>query len=128
MITRAFFILVLLGVSGCATSRLEQLDATLRAYERAVRWGDFQTAFALASQSEAPLPDFRRLQNIRITSYDRLGSPQGNADSTRLVQFVEIRYVNVNNMSERVLTDKQEWVYSPSGEHWKLRSAFPAFP
>lgn len=129
MTARRFLLaLIVVAVGGCATTRLELLDTTLRAYERALRWGDFRTAFALTAQQESPLPDFRRLQDIRVTSYDRLGGPQNNADGTQLVQFVEIRYINIKNMSERVLADRQEWMYSSSDERWKLRSAFPDFP
>ncbi len=116
-------------VAGCATSmRLEKFDTTTRAYERALRWSDFQTAFALAGNADAPLPDFRRLQDVRVTSYDVVGAPQVNGDASQVVQMVEIRYANLGNMSERRLTDRQTWVYSPSDERWKLRSAFPAFP
>lgn len=111
---------------GCASARVDQLDAALRAYERAIRWSDFKTAFALANQPNAPIPDFERLQFIRVTSYDKIGSPQASADGMKLVQVVEIRYVNVNRMSDMVVTDKQTWEYA--NQRWTLTSPFPFFP
>ena len=127
---RSTFLLLLAVLTvGCATNvRLERFDTTIRAYERALRWSDFQAAFVLAGNADTPPPDFRRLQNIRVTSYETLGAAQGNDDTSRMAQVVEIRYVNVANMSERVLTDQQVWVYSESDRRWRLRSVFPVFP
>lgn len=122
--------LCMLVVTACSTvgSRLEKFETTARAYERAVRWSDFQRAFMFTGPSEAaPLPDFKRLQNVQVTSYDVVGAPQPNADGMQVVQLVEIRYVNTNSMSERVFADKQVWKFSDSDERWKLTSAFPEF-
>ena len=112
---------------GCAASRVDQLDIALRAYERAIRWSDFKAAFALAGQPNAPVPDFERLQYIRVTSYDKIGAPQISADGTKLAQAVEVRYVNVNRMADRAFTDEQVWEYSEPEQRWKLTSPFPTF-
>lgn len=120
------FISFVMVAAGCAPARLEKADATLRAYERSIRWSDFKTAFALSGKTTEP-PDFNRLQHIRVTSYDLVGAPRANEDSSKFVQVVEIRYVNVNNMSERVLNDQQVWSYSESDDRWKLESPFPPF-
>lgn len=116
-------------VAACATAvRLEKFETMARAYERALRWSDFRTAFALAGNADAQAPDFSRLQDVRVTSYDVIGAPQRNDEASEVVQMVEIRYANLGNMSERRLMDRQTWIYSPSAERWKLRSPFPAFP
>lgn len=112
---------------GCANVRVDQLDAALRAYERAVRWSDYKTAFALANQPNAPVPDFERLQHVRVTSYDKIGSPQMTADGMKMIQVVEIRFVNVNRMVDRVLMDTQVWEYAEAEQRWKLTSPFPSF-
>lgn len=120
------WVLVVL-LAGCSSVRLSMLDNTLRAYERAIRWSDFKTAYALANNPNAAVPDFQRLQDIRVTSYDKLGAPQGDADGMKLKLAVELRYVNVNNMSERVLQDEQTWEYVEKEDRWRLTSPFPAF-
>ena len=125
-------LLVVAIVTGCASitsgARTERFDKTALAYERALRWSDFRTAFALTGNIDAPVPDLQRLENIRVTSYDVVGAPQVNADASRVVQLVEIRYVSLRNMAERVLADRQTWSYVEKDQRWKLDSAFPAFP
>ena len=37
------------------------------------------------------------------------------------------RFVNVNRMADRVLTDKQEWEFDEAAQRWKLTSPFPIF-
>lgn len=128
MVARKLLLVLLVSfVAGCATARLSVLDNTMRAYERAIRWGDFKTAYALANNPNTSVPDFQRLQNIRVTSYDRLTAPQADNEGTKLKQAVEVRYVNINNMSERVLQDEQTWEYVEKEDRWRLTSAFPAF-
>jgi hypothetical protein len=121
--------LVLAGCAGInASARLEKFDAMSRLYERAMRWSDFAKAFGLAYQQGATPPDLRRLQDIRVTSYERLGAPQAVEGGGEVVQGVEIRYVHLANMAERRLLDRQRWEYSETESRWYLRSEFPAFP
>lgn len=134
MMRRRVIVTLLLGaaVAGCAgmtsSGRVDKFDATVRHYERAIRWGEFPTAYVLAAPSATAAPDFQRLQDIRVTSYEVLSAPQANADATEIAQVVEIRYVHVRQMSERRFVDRQQWVYVPDQKRWKLQSPFPAFP
>ena len=112
---------------GCATVRYDKLETTLRAYEQAIRWSDFKTAFAMMDLPNASVPDFERLQHIRVTSYDKVGAGQLSADGMRLIQVIEIRFVNVNRMTDRVLIDKQVWEFSDADLRWKLKTPLPAF-
>jgi hypothetical protein len=114
-------------IGGCATARIEILDATLRAYERNIRWSEFRTAFALAGQADAPLPDFQRLQNVRVTSYEKVDVNTAQVSDTKISQTIEIRYVHLLNMNERVYTDQQTWVYTEADQRWRLSSPFPTF-
>ncbi len=118
-------------MTGCASygvsKRQKLFDASALAYERAIRWSDYRQAFTLAGNADATPPDLQRLQNVRVTSYDVLGVPQPNADFSRVVQVVEIRYVQINQMSERSLADQQTWVYSDKDERWRLMTPFPGF-
>jgi len=124
--------LVLLAalIAGCAgmtvQGRLSQLDDLARAYGRALRWSDFQTAYALTRTSaEAPL-DAARLKDIQVTSYELLNTAP-TADGKTAQQIAEIKYVNTRRMAERTLLDQQDWAYSEPDSRWYLRSAFPDF-
>jgi len=120
-------IAVLLAACITANVRSDQFDATARAYERALRWSDFRTALAFLADTASALAEAERLQGVRVTSYEPIGVPKANADTSRVVQMVEIHYVNHSNMSERTLTDRQVWEYSDKEQRWKLASPFPAF-
>jgi hypothetical protein len=120
-------VLIALVLSGCSTARLGTLESTLRAYERNIRWSEFRTAFALAGNAQAPIPDFQRLQHIRVTSYERIDQQLLTDDDSKLTQTIEIRFVNVLNMSDRVIIDRQTWVYTELDERWRLTSPFPTF-
>lgn len=121
-------LLVACAAAGCAGSaRTDKLEATWRAYERAVRWSDFPTAFALAGQPQSAPPDLRYLRDIRVVAYEKVGPPRAENDGAKVSQAVEIRYVNVNHMSERILADRQVWEYQDATERWTLTSPFPSF-
>jgi hypothetical protein len=129
---RALTVAAALLLGGCAgmgaQMRMDKLDTMLRAYDRAVRWSEFETAYALATPAGTKAPDFTRFQGIRPTSYDQLGSLQANADSTQIVRMVEIRYIHTATMVERRLADRQVWEYAEKEGRWYLRSEFPGFP
>ena len=108
-------------------ARLERFDQTARAYERAIRWSDFSTAMAmLRAPGQMQASDLERLKDIRVTSYDAR-AVRPSPDGTTIDQIVEIRYVNVNSMVERSLTDLQHWVYVEDENRWSLQGSLPAF-
>ena len=120
-------LLVAVTVAACTTNvRSERFDVAARAYERAMRWSDFGKAFAFSANTENK-PDLEHLQHVRVTSYDLLGAASASADFSKMVQAVEIHYVDTRNMSERTLTDQQVWEYSEPDQRWKRTSPFPAF-
>ncbi len=127
-ISLLLFVVALAGCASIGSSyRLDKFEATSRAYERAIRWSDFRSAFALAGKTDGPLPDLERLQSIRVTSYEVIDTPQITEEASRVAQAVEIHYVNQRNMSERLWADQQVWVYTEKDERWRLQSAFPVF-
>jgi hypothetical protein len=124
---KLWWLLLALMLSGCGSVRTEQLQNVMREYDRAMRWSDFQTAYALTNQPAASAPDFQRLQSIRITGYDERGSGAANPEGTKLIRAVQIGYVNVNRMSDRSIMDQQVWEFAESDKRWKLVSPFPSF-
>ncbi len=118
-----------LVLSACSTTptELETLDETLQSYERAIRWGDFPTAFVFQKEPKA-IPDWERhaLRGIRVTSY-RTINKEVNPEMTEAKIMVDIRYYFDNSARERVLTDRQVWSYNKSSERWLLDTSFPKF-
>lgn len=126
-----YLVAVIVFVAGCAgmseQARLDRFDQTARAYERAIRWSDFQNAFAmLRTPPGSQAPDLGRLRDIRVTSYETR-AVRPSPDGSTIEQLVEIRYVSVNSMVERSLTDLQQWVYAEDEKRWYLQGGLPAF-
>ena len=106
---------------------LESLDKTLNAYERSIRWRDFDFARSL-QKTPKEISDFKRqrLKNIRVTSYKVINKQiEPDYSTTRLL--VDIRYYYDNSVVERTLTDRQTWAYDKPRNRWQLTTPFPNF-
>lgn len=106
---------------------LESLDKTLKAYERAIRWRGYDFARSLQKNPEAISDAQRqRLKNIRVTSYKVINKTI-SADYSKTDLIVDIRYYFDNSVVERVITDRQRWLYDKDRNRWQLDTAFPNF-
>jgi hypothetical protein len=126
VITRATAIMVVAVLAGCAggLTRKDRLDYTLRAYERSIRWSQFDAASGFEAGGRAAVPD--RLQRIKVTSYDVVESTLAD-DKERAQQTVRIRYYDTDDMRERIAIDHQDWRYDTAKEKWVLQSGLPPF-
>ena len=67
-------ILVLL-IAVCAKIEVQKqmnlFDETIRAYDRAIRWGEYEEAFAYKklSDQDNKVPDFSEYRQIKVTAY-----------------------------------------------------------
>jgi hypothetical protein len=105
-------------------SRLEQFEKTARAYDKAIRWSDFEAAYSLTRPDPARPPDFTRLKGIQVTSYEAVGAvPSAGAKEVR--QAVAIEYMRINDMRVRRIVDEQVWVYSGVEKRWQLTTGLP---
>lgn len=106
---------------------LDSLDQTLIAYERAIRWRNFNGARALQVKP-MKISDFKRqrLKDLRITSYRTIEKIVAS-DYSKAELLVDIRYYYDSGAVERVLTDRQLWVYDKQRNRWQLKSSFPEF-
>jgi hypothetical protein len=121
---------VALLIGACASMgeqrRLEQFERTARAYDKAIRWSDFQAAYSLTRPDPTRPPDFARLKGIQITSYEAVGAlPSGGGMEVR--QAVAIEYMRINDMRVRRIMDEQVWVYSEAEKRWQLTTGLPDF-
>ena len=126
-----FFALLFAATLGaCATPQKQKdLDATLMAYEKVIRWAEWDAAYGFLDPeylAENPVTrlDMDRLRLFRVSNYTiRSATPinEGNG----LLQTVEIRMFNRNQATERVVLDQQEWHFDEVAERWMLHSGLP---
>lgn len=118
-----------LNLSSCSFTpeALDSLDKTLKAYEKAIRWRNYKFARRL-QKNPVDISDYQRqrLKNIKVTSYKIIGKVIA-PDFSKTDLIVDIRYYHDNSAVERVLTDRQAWVYEADANRWQLDSAFPDF-
>jgi len=121
--------LVLLLLTACATQseRARNLDSTLRAYEQAVRWGDYRAAFGFMEEEPADVSQqARSWENIRVSGY-RTAPLRLDEQGRRAVQIVEIRYYDTRTMREHRLMDRQQWRYDADADRWYRVNPPPTF-
>ena len=118
-----------LSLTSClyAPKELDSLDNTLVAYERAIRWRNYNGARALQVKP-MKVSDFKRqrLKELRITSY-RIIEKVIAPDYSKAELLVDIRYYYDKSAIEKVVTDRQLWLYDKKRNRWQLESPFPDF-
>lgn len=129
-VRRFAYALLLIMLAGCASNeKARDLQDTVRAYESAIRWGNFRGAINFIAPEDRPDSrqlnfELQRLENIRVTGVLPLHqAPQADPDT--VVQIVEIRYANRHTAVERTVQDRQVWRYDPDEETWWLISGLP---
>ena len=120
--------LLILMLGGCASTpeELEQLDTTLKNYEKAMLWSEYD--YILTSHKGQRMSQYQheKLKAIKVTSYEVVKSklmPGGQ----KFVQLVTIKYYNRSYGVVRSLRIDQEWVYEEARKSWVLLTPFPAF-
>ena len=123
------YILLCLVLSACASSSEQgrMFERSTFAYERAIRWGEFNKALAFHRGKDEPLDEStrRELKQIRVTSYDTVYARR--LGENEVEQIVEVKYYLENQVVERSLTLKQHWEYDENKQAWYLTSPFPSF-
>ena len=113
----------------CATlkDRTDRLEQAQRAYESAIRWGQFGVAYAMHRNADGSTPTpSPRLGKYKVTSYHVLSSSVAD-DQNGADQAVEIKYYNSDYMLEKTLTLRQHWRYDAPKQRWFITSAPPDF-
>jgi hypothetical protein len=126
------FVLVLLIV-GCAKIEVQQqmslFDETIRAYDRAIRWGEYEEAFAYKKllDQDNKVPDFAEYRQIKVTAYKVKKTILDEESFSKVVRFVDIQYYRKSNVTVKTLIDRQKWEYNEEIDRWYLISGLPAF-
>lgn len=125
-----FLVLALIG--GCATYEMEKkmnrYEYTTHQYEKAIRWGSYDVAnsFRKPSDPGESAPDFERLKQFAVTSYEVVNQNMSE-DQNEAQLTVDIRYYHRDTMTERQLVDRQHWRWDAEKAVWLLESPLPAF-
>ena len=131
--TLSVFVMMLLGVAiiaGCASNdRLRQMEAAMRAYDSAVRWGEFRAALGYIDPEEHPDERelnflLQRFEQVRVTGYRETARTPGPDENT-VIRLLELRIANRHTAAERVVRDRQVWRYDPEAERWWQVSGLP---
>lgn len=124
---------VCLVLSGCATqsSLTEELDRSVKAYNRMLRWHELENAvmtYADSEQREASLKkaDALKKQGISITDF-RILSTRYVPDKKEGDVVAEFDYYMLPSTRVKTVSHRQEWVYQADIKSWKLKNSLPAF-
>lgn len=118
---------ILVGCAGLSDQHLKFQQINF-AYERALRWGEYDKAYSAHINEKEPLSanERKRLLPYRVSGYNVL-SNQLSADQTKVTQLVEIRYYNESVAIERKLNVTLEWEMDKASGNWHITSPFPHF-
>jgi len=121
-------LIFILSIGGCASvpEELEMLDNTLKNYEKAMLWSEYD--YILTSHKGQNLNEYQheKLKGIKVTSYDVLRSkllPGGK----KFVQIIALKYYNRSYGVVRSIRVEQEWVFEEERGAWVVLTPFPDF-
>jgi hypothetical protein len=119
-------------VAGCASvsemKRMDEFEQIANAYERAIRWSEFERASAFLKDQENPtLPaQIERLKQYQVTSYT-VKQFLPSADKSQVIVFASVQYFSKNGLIVKNLIHRQLWKYDMDRESWLLTSGLPDF-
>ncbi|QHG88754.1 hypothetical protein ACCQ13_19565 [Xanthomonas sp. NCPPB 1638] len=128
----AMVLLGLVMLSGPATAgsraQARALETTRAAYTAAVRWSDFDAAQGFVEPSYAqahPLSDLERsrYEQIQISGYRELRAGEDPGGDLR--REVELRVINRNTQSERLVRSIEIWRWDAERKRWWLANGLP---
>lgn len=127
---RFWLLILLIGLlAGCAgmSESMEKFRDTTMAYERALRWGNYDMALA-AHKDSKPMSESerKRLTKYHVSSY-RILSNDIQDNQNRISQMIELRFYNEENAIERKMNVPLEWVHDKDTGAWRITSPFPVF-
>ena len=104
------------------------LQVSLKAYASAVRWNDFETAYASTDPTLRATEGFTEndeayYKRFQISGYSLKSSVF--ADPQTYNQRVELRIIDVASQTERTHIDRQSWRWDPAAKRWWLVSGLP---
>lgn len=129
MVKAVVFVLLVLGCASMKTGeKMSQFDETSRAYLRAIRWGEFEAAYAFKKLTDRDdvLPDFEEYRSVRVTNF-KVKQTIISEDQLKIIQIVDFQYYRMKDVTVKTIIDRQKWEYDEEQDRWFLQSNLPAF-
>lgn len=119
-----------LALAACASSsRKDSYRDTTYQYSAAVRWEGILAAvpfidpLVMAEHPLTPL-EISRYKQYRVTAYQLLSDTEN--EQGQRIRRVQIGLVNLNTLSERVISHQEIWRWDNDGKRWMLQSRPPS--
>ena len=119
-------------LTGCADleyrDQTEKLDLAVRAYIRAIRWGELGAAASFIRPREGALepPDLSKLDGLRVTRYDFAIDSKALGDPEALMT-ASFDYYFEDTLSVKKIYQQVVWWWDPDVENWFMDGELPAF-
>jgi hypothetical protein len=129
---RYCLILVMMLCSGCATMNMQnqndKLNASLREYGSALRWGYYKHAYGyhVTRDGNTPQVNFEKLEDFSVTGYEVI-EKSVNEDGTEAEVLIKIGYYDEQYGTLNVNKQKQLWWFNKEHERWFTEADFPEF-
>ena len=122
----------MLLLAGCTQinefTKLDNFDATSRAYSHAIRWSDFNEAeiYIKSSANKSDSPDPEIIKLVRVTDYI-IKKTAVSEDQRQVIQIVEVTYYRNDRMVVKTISEKELWEWDEKAQKWVLSSGLPDF-
>ena len=141
--TNRLSVLMLLGLvalSGCATletkERMVTLEASVKRYGKAIRWGDYDVAASFVRQRDTQAPEKSSVSDVgaslpnshgvRVVQHEvRIGAASEEATEANMVAV--FTYHLDDSTRVRVLSQNAIWWYDEATQAWFLEGSLPNF-
>ncbi len=117
-------------LAGCGGGTQNALTAAQNAYAGAIRWGEFESAWARVDpeyREKHPLTELelQRYAQIQISSYRDLD--EAVLEDGSPARLIEIGVINKHTQAERTIRYREEWRWDPEKKTWWVRGGLPDF-
>lgn len=128
-----FLVLLIVGCAGLSLQtdreKMNLYDKTSRAYDLAIRWGEYENAFSFLKPSDENdgLPDFEDYRQVRVTALKVKNTIIDKESLSIAERVVDIQYYRMSNVTVKHLQNRQVWEYDEEENRWYLISGLPVF-
>jgi hypothetical protein len=130
MLTMRLITVLVLGLmlSACGvipSDKYDKYTMSSRAYEKALRWGDFYSAYSF-HKNEKPLTEKERarLKHIRVSEFEAIDNFI-DPDEKNARQIIELKYYFEDYQLVKSVTFNLKWEYDEKQKRWFIISPFP---
>ncbi|MBN4079462.1 hypothetical protein JYT26_02355 [Beggiatoa alba] len=113
---------LLLGACATTADRMDDLNQTLRGYEKAIRWAKYDAVYSFHKWEDVQPSIPADMENFRVTHFEALGE-KFDPKNWSMKRSVKLRYYNTEDPREKSMKFSQEWKYFKESKRWYLISS-----